>query len=510
MSLFESHAAADAGLLADAVHVDDAESRTILARVLNEAPLIIACACVAILWLTNLGVQVAADSWLNLLGGREILRHGIPHHDALAVFSHGRTWIDQQWLANLAYYGLYLGGGVGLAARANVLIFVATLALVFVIGRRRGVTRLSLMVCCIPMCVVGLEFIRAQVLVEPMFVLLVALLASESRRPSRRILFAFPMLALWANLHGSVIVATVLVALLGLTEGAAAVRGRLYGPPLLRAVALLAAPWPLVFASPYGASLVHYYNTTLRNPVFAKYLTEWAAPVPLSIWGVPLLALGGAIVFLVARHPRGWTAWEKAAIAFTLVGGVLAVRSIPWFTLAGAVLLPSLLDRERRVSRKTEGAGGRPTLALAGIVLAGALVVHGLARPGNSIALDWPEAGAAKVSAILRADPSARVLATYELADWILFQVPEARGRIAFDGRWEILPPSEFRTIMNLHGERTSGWERPARGYRVLVIDPQGESGLVRTLERRPGTRVRFRSPRVVVLDRGRPADLKP
>src|SRR5919201_3325250 len=73
----------------------------------REAALAVTCACVAIIFLTNLGVQVAADSWLNLLGGREILNHGIPHHDTLAVLSRGRDWIDQQWLANLAYYSLY-------------------------------------------------------------------------------------------------------------------------------------------------------------------------------------------------------------------------------------------------------------------------------------------------------------------------------------------------------------------------------------------------------------------
>jgi hypothetical protein len=470
----------------------------------REAALIVTCACVAIIFLTNLGVQVAADSWLNLLGGREILNHGIPHHDTLAVLSRGREWIDQQWLANLAYYGLYALGGLGLAARVNIFLFVATLALVFVFARRRGSTSLSAMLAAIPMCVVGLEFIRAQVLAEPLFVLLIALLAAESRHPTRRVFLAFPLLVLWANIHGSVVLGAALVALLGLVE---AVRAR--GRALVRPALLVAVPWACILASPYGLHLTSYYRSTLHNPVFPKYLTEWAPPPPLSIWGIPLFALAAVGIFLLGRHSGAWTPFEKAAFGLTLVGGLLAVRSIPWFTITGALLLPSLLDLERRTQKVTH-AESRWVVALAGIAVSLLLVVHGLASPGNSIATDWPDGATAQVSKVLRADPHARVLATYELADWILFRVPEARGRIAFDGRWEILPPSEFRRLMDFHGHRNLRADEVARGYRLLVIDTQGEAALAQTFAHRPGARVLFRGTRLVVIDRGPRADRSP
>lgn len=472
--------------------------------VLRESALIVTCACVAIIFLTNLGVQVAADSWLNLLGGREILNHGIPHHDTLAVLSRGREWIDQQWLANLAYYGLYALGGLGLAARVNIFLFVGTLALVFVFARRRGASRLSVMLAAIPMCVVGLEFIRAQVLAEPLFVLLLALLVAESRNPTRRVVLAFPLLLLWANIHGSVVLGAALVALLGIVE---ALKAR--GLGLLRPALLMLAPWPCVFASPYGLHLTSYYSSTLHNPVFPKYLTEWAPPPPLSIWGIPLFVLAAAGIYLLGRHSTAWTRFEKAAFALTLVGGLLAVRSIPWFTITGALLLPSLLDLERRTPQRAS-AEGRRAVALAGVAVSLLLVVHGLASPGNSIATDWPDAASAQVAHVLRADPNARALATYELADWILFRVPEARGRIAFDGRWEILPPSEFRRLMDFHGRRGLNPDQVANGYRLLVIDPQGEGRLVAVFEHRPGARVLFRGTRVVVIDRGPAADRSP
>src|SRR5204862_7898493 len=51
--------------------------------------------------------EVAADTWMTLLYGREVAHHGLPHHDTLTIWAHSRTWVDQQWLGQLAYYGLY-------------------------------------------------------------------------------------------------------------------------------------------------------------------------------------------------------------------------------------------------------------------------------------------------------------------------------------------------------------------------------------------------------------------
>jgi hypothetical protein len=254
---------------------------------------------------------------------------------------------------------------------------------------------------------------------------------------------------------------------------------------------------------------VHYYNATLRNPYFPKFLTEWAAPVPLSIWGIPLFLLAGTALFLFARNPRVWTPFEASAMAFTLVGGLLAVRSIPWFTLTAALLVPSLLDRELRSRSIGQRTRGNPALAIGGIVFATALLVHGLLRPGNTLATDWPQQGIARITQVLRTDPQARVFASYDRADWILFRAPEARGRIAFDGRWEILPPSVFRKIMYFQLQEAPTWEQPSVGYRLLVLNPTSSS-LVTTYERRPGVRVLYRSSRVVVLDRGPAADRKP
>ena len=51
----------------------------------------------------NLPSHVASDTWMTFAFGREIVHNGLPHHDVLTVWAHGRTWIDQQWLGQLFY-----------------------------------------------------------------------------------------------------------------------------------------------------------------------------------------------------------------------------------------------------------------------------------------------------------------------------------------------------------------------------------------------------------------------
>ena len=54
--------------------------------------------------------------------------------------------------------------------------------------------------------------VRAQLYSIALFPLLVLLLRSEAARPSRRIWLAVPMVALWANLHGGVLVGFCILA----------------------------------------------------------------------------------------------------------------------------------------------------------------------------------------------------------------------------------------------------------------------------------------------------------
>jgi hypothetical protein len=253
-----------------------------------------------------------------------------------------------------------------------------------------------------------------------------------------------------------------------------------------------------------------YYRATIGNHEFGKYLSEWAPPTFTSFWGMPFFVLAGFALFLIGRHRRSLTAFEIGALAVTAIGGLMAVRSIPWFAFAALLLLPSLVDREFSARNSDRPSSSRRALAIAGVLLSFAVFTVALVRPGASLEKDWPPAAATAVSNVLRQDANARVFASYDLADWLLFSTPATRGRIAFDGRWEILEPNTFVQIMKYFGQRTPNWERPTNGYRLIVLNPTIQQGLIRTYASRPDVRVIYRSKRVIVLDRGPAADRKP
>src|SRR5438105_8298083 len=82
--------------------------------------------------------ELLSDSWFVILGGREVAHHGLPSHDALTVWAHGRAWVDQQWLGQLIFYGLFALGGVKLVLLSHAAVVGAAFVLAIVIARWRG------------------------------------------------------------------------------------------------------------------------------------------------------------------------------------------------------------------------------------------------------------------------------------------------------------------------------------------------------------------------------------
>jgi hypothetical protein len=463
----------------------------------EEGLLVASCAVFVALWSLRATALVRADSWLTLLAGREIVRHGLPSHDTLAVMSHGRPWVDQQWLGQLAYYGLAAAGGMKLAVLATIVLLATSIAIAIAFARRRGASAMRILPFVVLPAGFFTSFVRTQVFSQLLFVCLLALLASESRRRSRRVFLAFPLLVLWANLHGAVVVGAALVTLLGASELRRAGR-------LARAVTLVVGPWLCLFATPYGLSVAGYYRDTLTNPLFRSALTEWQPPTLLSPIGLPAFVLAGTVVAVLAARARLLTPFERAALVFTSLGALMAVRSITWLAYAALMLLPRVLD-EWWPSRRPGASARRIATWLAAAAAAFAVLAFAAAAaaPRSHVTRLWPAAGVDAVSAILRDDPHARVLASYEYGDWLLYTSPTVRGRIAFDGRWEILPRARMKELLDYLYQSGARWERPAAGYRVLVLNPTTEGDLIRTYESRPGTRVLFRNSELVILDRG-------
>ena len=478
----------------------------LLALVEREAVLVALSAVYAVILLAVLPQMLVQDSWLALVSGREIVTNGLPHTDTFTVWTQGVEWIDQQWLAQVAFYGLFTLGGIELALLAHVGLLVVAFASALAAARSLGASTRS--VCLVGMLCMfaapwGLQ-LRAQTFAIPLFVWLLWLLAADSRAPSRRVFLVLPILVLWANLHGTVVLAALLVAARGVTYGLAELRKPDRSAGWARRTALLTVlPFACLFASPYGLELAGYYRTMLVSPLMRTFVDEWGASVP-SANTMLFYVVGIATAGLLVRHRSRLSGFEQLALLVMLIAGVSAIRSIVWFSFAALILLPCLLDgalsqwSRRTRSHPEAGAGVR---CARGALVATCVVV---AQPPAWSTRDWPGTAAEQVAEIAATRPAATVFADARYADWLLWEQPQLSGRIAYDIRFELFSRQQFEQLVAYQSRTGGDWRRAIDPYDVLVVDQSGQPELVRALRAGAAYDVAYRDDALAVLARSR------
>jgi hypothetical protein len=440
---------------------------------------------------------LVTDSWLMLAAGREVAENGLPTHDELTVFSLGRTWTDQQWGAQLIAYGAHALGGHPLLTVVAEAFMVAAFVLAAAGARALGAGPRAIALVLFPVLAAApwALTIRSQIFALPLFTGLLWLLASEARSPSRRVYIAFPLLAVWANVHGSVSLGALLTMLLGVIELVSS-RGR----SGLRSLLLVVLPPLAVLATPYGPlATARYYHLLLIDPPFDRYVTEWQWSDP--DWNTLAFYVLAAFAFVVVlKRWRRLTIFDGATMALTFVGAVSAIRGIPWFALACMVLLPVAIGRALR-DKPTPFLGiNRVLSACAAAALLG-VVVASFIREASWYERKWPEASVHEL--VQRAaGPDARVYAATRYGDWLLWKIPSLRGRIAYDVRFEILDPQTFFRIVRFRGELGDEWKSLADGYEVIVLESDADPSSVEDFLAEPGARALYRDDRITVVQR--------
>lgn len=437
------------------------------------------------------------DSWLTLMAGREVVENGLPHTDELTVYGLGSTWTDQQWLAQVVVYATYSLGGHALLSILTAAIVVTAFAIAAAASRSLGAGPRAIWVAFLPVLLAApwAWSVRAQMLVLPLYAGLLWLLASQARRPTRRVWIALPLLVLWGNLHGSAALGALLVVWLALYELVAS-RGSTWRRSL--PLGLLA---PLaILVTPYGpVTTSRYYHLLLVDPPFADSVTEWhwAEPAVNTMFFYVLVAIAIPLVVLGRRR---LTLFDLAVLALTFVGALTAIRGIVWFALACMIYLPVAIGRKLE-SRNP----GEPRRGL-NIGIAIGMTVAVLAAAGSLFARSdawfekyWPYQVVEAVRA--EAGPNDRVFAPDRFSDWLLWKIPELRGRIAYDVRFELYDREFFERLAEYNGEAGDDWIDFADGYRIVLVDETIRSHTKDFLAE-PGARVVHRSDEITVIAR--------
>src|SRR5262245_45987812 len=163
--------------------------RDVFGLLLREPFVLLVLATEALVLAIRLPDLVASDTWLALVAGRRIATDGLPHHDTLTIWPHGASWVDQQWLGQLLMYGTQTVGGLRLVLLLDVIVLLTAVALALGFARSTGGSSRSVaLVGAVALFVAYPSTVaRTQLFAFLLFVALFALLAWDSRMPSRRV-----------------------------------------------------------------------------------------------------------------------------------------------------------------------------------------------------------------------------------------------------------------------------------------------------------------------------------
>lgn len=410
-------------------------------------------------------------------GGDMLDGLGIPRTDTWTYTVAGRPWHDQQWLAQVALAGVYrLGGWVGLAV-LRALLVGAIFGLVALAARRRGADARTATILAIAAFVVSAVALalRPQLLGMLLFAVVLLVVVERHRRPSW-LLTTVPITIVWANLHGSFVMAPLLLGLAWVED---VVEGR-PTPHRMLIVAIAAAVAAVV--NPWGLDVWTYAIGLMADPSVTARVTEWQPTGLRDVPGVLFFVSACAMVVLLARRGRttSWPTLLLLGVFFAL--GVYAVRGVAWWPLVAAIAAAGLLPVARS---PTPTDVSRPVLGRLNAAVVGAVAVGGV------LAVPWwrpIDPGLQAPAGLLGQAPSGitaalrelvrdgdRIFAPQPWGSWLEFALPQAT--VAVDSRIELFPDG----VWAAHDRILSGgegWLEALDQWGVTVVVAGGEDEL--------------------------------
>ena len=427
-------------------------------------------------------VPNAVDLAYHLKVGELIVaERAVPRTDVLAWTTAGRPWLDQNWGAQLALYGIWRLGGFPLLTVANALCTVAAWGLVAAACRRRTANLRLIAGAVLAGYAAAAAAFSARPQMFSMLLFAAELYLLEAARTRPRVALAIPLLMpLWANLHGAFVVGVGLLVI----EVAAAVWRR-DRPGAVRYLLVTAASLAALLVNPWGVRVLGYAVSFPASPTVTGIVAEWGPATLRQPAGALILVAIGVLVVALVRAPSPERAPEQLLRMALLAGLALwAIRAGAWFGLALPVALCALA---RPVPARPAGAE-RGVPVLSGLVLAVLAVMLVMASPPLRQAMPGsrPELRAAPVATAtwLAAHPQPGRMFNYQpWGSYLEFRLGP-RVQVAFDSRVEL--PSADRWS-DYHAVVTGRWdaERLLDEWRVghVVASRRGTPALVELLE---------------------------
>jgi hypothetical protein len=368
---------------------------------------------------------VGADAhWLAALGAWIVRLEDIPSGVPYAL-APSDDWTNVPVVGELVFHALE----AGLGDRGLVLALVCAVALALgflALDMRREDVADAPSALVLLLVAVGsassILVVRNQLFSIALFPVLVHLLRRQAREPSDGVWLIVPLVALWSNLHGGVLVGAAVA-------GSYLLFNRLRRTPIV-ALGVLGATLAALFATPALLETSSYYRGVLGSEAAAAREGLWA---PLSLSSpLDVVFLAVAIPLVLAALLSRPRLWEFVALAGLAGLTMQSARNGVWLLLFAATPAARWLTGSRewrlRVPRK---AAGVVALLLVALLALGLVRTPLPTAAGEKLRTD--AARAANGAPILADDINAEALALDGRRVWIsnpldAFRRPDQRA----------------------------------------------------------------------------------
>ncbi|MEW6225171.1 MAG: hypothetical protein AB1627_11140 [Chloroflexota bacterium] len=423
------------------------------------ASLIVAMPAVDLAWQVRAGEQISTTG-------------AIPAADTFTFTAYGAAWVDQQWLAQVVLALGHRLGGWELLAVLRAGLVATTFGLVTAAALARGAAPRTAAILALAAFVLAAPALalRPQLFGIALFAALLWLVAGRRRRP--RALWLAPLLVVaWANVHGSVVLAPVLLGYAWLEDLAEGADHR-------RSLGVLVAGTIATLVNPFGPGVWAYAIGVGTDPAITEQVAEWQRTSPFTVPGLLFYLSAVAVLALLAvrRGRLAWPAYVWLAALFAV--GVWTERGLAWWPLGVAMVVAGVLVPTMPAHRPRPNVLNALTVAVIGLALGLALPWWRPADPlaGREGLLTYAPSGLAQALRE-RVQPGDRVFVPQTWGSWFEWAVPDARYFV--DSRIELFPPAVWRDYgVIAAGGATTPTLLEVHDLRTVVAEPGGALAL--------------------------------
>lgn len=442
------------------------------------------------------------DYWFYVRIGKDILESGaVPTVDTLSYTFPGRPIFYQPWLSAVIFWLVHEAGGATLTFLLKGICIALAYGLVWTLACDAGTEPklATLLIIVMGLSTSGNWSVRPQLLVYPLFVL-VFFIIWHWHGGRAKFIWILPLTSLlWANLHGSFILAFVLM-------GSALI----FGAGDRRQLAIwLSLSLLATFINPRGIFVWQFVSDMLTSPSDQLFATEWRPPVnegwQMNIFFAWLLLF----VPLAALAPRRLSRLEW--IWFIGFGwlALSGLRYVIWFMFIMAVFSGALLTSLRKTQTAVIESNPKLNYALGAVLL----LLPFMMLPGMRESW-WQDApppyheATTPIAATdwLAAHPDlpGHLFAEYTFGSYLTFTLPSRL--LWIDNRFNAYPPEHWKKYQKITSA-DPGWDLllDTDGVNLLFLSLHTQPVLVEAVEKSTLWCERYRDADAVILSRCEP-----